>query len=81
VASFQEVVRQRLVLPYSSLPAGGCTSTDARLLPGVTLESIVNQGAISTALFDPVARQTMEWTIHWLFRIALFCEFVGHGGK
>jgi hypothetical protein len=37
----------------------------------------VNQGAISTALFDPVARQTMEWTIHWLFRIALFCEFVG----
>jgi hypothetical protein len=40
---------------------------------------IMQQDAISTALFDPVAGQTMEWKIHWLFRIALFCEFVGHG--
>ena len=37
------------------------------------------QEAISTSLFDPVARHTMEWRIHWLFRLALFCEFVGHG--
>jgi hypothetical protein len=28
---------------------------------------------------DKVARQTLEWYIHWLFRLALFCEFVGHG--
>ena len=21
----------------------------------------------------------LEWSIHWLFRLALFCEFVGHG--
>ena len=26
-----------------------------------------------------VARHTLEWKIHWLFRLALFCEFVGHG--
>jgi hypothetical protein len=43
------------------------------------MESILNKNAISTALCDPVARQTMEWKIHWLFRLALFCEFVGHG--
>ena len=43
------------------------------------MESLLNQDAISTALFDPVARHTMEWKIHWLFRLALFCEFVGHG--
>ena len=43
------------------------------------MEKILKQDAISTALFDPVARQTIEWKIHWLFRIALFCEFVGHG--
>jgi hypothetical protein len=43
------------------------------------VEEIVNHAAISTALFNPAARQTMEWKIHWLFRIALFCEFVGHG--
>jgi hypothetical protein len=35
--------------------------------------------AIPTSLFDPVARQTPEWTLHWLFRLALCAEFVGHG--
>jgi hypothetical protein len=64
---------------YAPLPAGGCTSTNALFLPSVTVEEIVNHDAISTALFDPVARQTIEWKVHWLFRIALFCEFVGHG--
>lgn len=34
---------------------------------------------VSTALFDTTARATMEWKIHWLLRLALFCEFVGHG--
>jgi hypothetical protein len=43
------------------------------------MESILNQNGISTALFDPVARRTMEWKVHWLFRLALFGEFVGHG--
>ena len=37
------------------------------------------QAANSTSLVDRVARQTLEWKIHWLFRLALFCEFVGHG--
>jgi hypothetical protein len=39
----------------------------------------VRQTAISTSVVDKVARQTPEWKIHWLFRLALFCEFVGHG--
>jgi hypothetical protein len=34
---------------------------------------------VPTALFDPAARQTPEWTLHWLFRLALCAEFVGHG--
>jgi len=28
---------------------------------------------------DAEARHTAEWQIHWLLRIALFCEFIGHG--
>jgi hypothetical protein len=39
----------------------------------------MKQDAIVTAIVGPVARQTLEWKIHWLFRLALFCEFVGHG--
>jgi hypothetical protein len=34
---------------------------------------------ISTSLFDRDARHTWEWSIHWLLRLALCCEFVGHG--
>jgi hypothetical protein len=34
---------------------------------------------VPTSLFDPAARQTPEWYIHWLFRLALCAEFVGHG--
>ncbi|HSF34345.1 MAG TPA: hypothetical protein VLK82_28295 [Candidatus Tectomicrobia bacterium] len=37
------------------------------------------QGAIPTSIVDKNARHTLEWKIHWLFRLALFCEFVGHG--
>jgi hypothetical protein len=37
------------------------------------------QDAIPTSLVDPVARQTLEWKLHWLFRLALCCEFIGHG--
>jgi hypothetical protein len=40
---------------------------------------MMSQEAVPTALFDPVARQTPEWHIHWLFRLALCAEFVGHG--
>jgi hypothetical protein len=35
--------------------------------------------AISTSIVDITARHTLEWKLHWLFRLALFCEFVGHG--
>jgi hypothetical protein len=35
--------------------------------------------AISTSTVDMTARHTLEWKLHWLFRLALFCEFVGHG--
>jgi hypothetical protein len=35
--------------------------------------------AVPTSLFDPAARQTPEWQLHWLFRLALCAEFVGHG--
>ena len=34
---------------------------------------------VPTSLFDPAARQTPEWKLHWLFRPALCAEFVGHG--
>jgi hypothetical protein len=37
------------------------------------------QEAIPTSLRDPAARHTLEWKLHWLFRLALCCEFVGHG--
>jgi hypothetical protein len=37
------------------------------------------QEAIPTSLRDPAARHTVEWKLHWLFRLALCCEFVGHG--
>ena len=51
-------------MSYAPLPAGGCTSTHALLLPGVPVEEIVNHAAISTALFNPVARQTTK-LIHY----------------
>src|SRR5919108_5784912 len=35
--------------------------------------------AVPTSLFDPAARQTPEWSLHWLFRLALCAEFIGHG--
>jgi hypothetical protein len=41
--------------------------------------SIVPQPAIATALGDSVARHTLEWKLHWLLRLALCGEFVGHG--
>jgi hypothetical protein len=37
------------------------------------------QDAISTSIFAKSARYTLEWKLHWLFRLALFGEFVGHG--
>jgi hypothetical protein len=39
----------------------------------------VHQAAIPTSIVAKGAQQTLEWKIHWLFRLALFCEFVGHG--
>ena len=37
------------------------------------------QETVPTSWFDPTARHTPEWTLHWLFRLALCAEFVGHG--
>jgi hypothetical protein len=35
--------------------------------------------SIATSLFNQAARHTLEWKIHWLLRLAVCCEFVGHG--
>jgi hypothetical protein len=40
---------------------------------------MMGQDAVPTSLRDPAARRTLEWTLHWLFRLALCGEFVGHG--
>jgi hypothetical protein len=37
------------------------------------------QDDISTSIANTSARHTLEWKLHWLFRLALCCEFVGHG--
>jgi uncharacterized membrane protein YGL010W len=34
---------------------------------------------MSTSIADTSARRTLQWKLHGLFRLALFCEFVGHG--
>ena len=39
----------------------------------------MSQETVPTSLFDPAARHTPEWTLHWLCRLALCAEFVGHG--
>ena len=40
---------------------------------------MIAQETVPTSLLDPAARQTPEWTLHWLFRLALCADFVGHG--
>ena len=37
------------------------------------------EDTISTSIVNTSARGTLEWKLHRLFRLALFCEFVGHG--
>jgi hypothetical protein len=37
------------------------------------------QETVPTSWCDPTARHTPEWTLHWLLRLALCAEFVGHG--
>jgi hypothetical protein len=39
----------------------------------------MSQETVPTSPFNLAARQTPEWTLHWLFRLALCAEFVGHG--
>jgi hypothetical protein len=39
----------------------------------------MSQEPVPTSLFDLAARHTPEWHLHWLFRLALCAEFVGHG--
>jgi hypothetical protein len=40
---------------------------------------MMTQNAIPTPWVDPAARHTLEWKIHWLLRLALGGEFIGHG--
>jgi hypothetical protein len=40
---------------------------------------MMSQETVPTSLFNPAARHRPEWTLHWLFRLALCGEFVGHG--
>jgi hypothetical protein len=40
---------------------------------------MMSQETVPTSLLDPAARRTLEWKIHWLFRLALCGEFIGHG--
>jgi hypothetical protein len=40
---------------------------------------MISQETVSTSRLDLAARHTPEWTLHWLFRLALCAEFVGHG--
>jgi hypothetical protein len=35
--------------------------------------------SLATSLVDQSARHTLEWKIHWLLRLAVCGEFVGHG--
>jgi hypothetical protein len=37
------------------------------------------QDTVPTSRLHPAARHTPEWTLPWLFRLALCGEFVGHG--
>jgi hypothetical protein len=39
----------------------------------------MQQDAVSTSIFHQDTRHTLEWKLHWLFRLTLLCEFVGHG--
>jgi hypothetical protein len=43
------------------------------------VKSMMWQDAVPTSLRDPNARPAPEWTLHWLFRLALCAEFIGHG--
>jgi hypothetical protein len=43
------------------------------------MKSTTWQDVVPTSLRDTATRYTPEWTIHWIFRLALFAEFVGHG--
>jgi hypothetical protein len=44
----------------------------------VGLEEVVVQARISTSLRDTATRQTLEWELRWLCRLALGVEFIGH---
>ncbi|MDP9144801.1 MAG: hypothetical protein M3N43_08925 [Actinomycetota bacterium] len=39
----------------------------------------MSQEAVPTSLLNPAAWHMPEWHLHWLFRLALCAEFVGHG--
>jgi len=40
---------------------------------------MISQDVIPTSWIDPAARHMLEWKIHWLFRLAVCGEFIGHG--
>jgi hypothetical protein len=40
---------------------------------------MISQDVIPTSLIDPAAQHTLKWKIHWLLRLAVCGEFIGHG--
>jgi hypothetical protein len=40
---------------------------------------MMSQDTVPTSLVDRAARHTLEWKLHWLLRLALCGEFIGHG--
>ena len=39
----------------------------------------MSQEALTAYCLAPNTRQTLAWKLHWVLRIALCCEFMGHG--
>jgi hypothetical protein len=40
---------------------------------------MMSQETVPTSLVDRTAWHTLEWKLHWLLRLALCGEFIGHG--
>src|SRR5439155_23631104 len=43
------------------------------------METLMAQEALHADCLAPNTRQRLAWKLHWVLRIALCCEFVGHG--
>src|SRR5438093_9301267 len=43
------------------------------------METVMAQDALPADCLAPHTRQTLAWKLHWVLRLTLCCEFVGHG--